>query len=967
MEPRGRFRIETANREMLKATGLKRSQMIDREIREVIPEPSCSRVLKKYREAIRTRKPVSWHEITPFPAGLRYGEVTLTPQLDRNGRVTRLFGVVHDTTKHKHAEQALHESEERYRMLAEHADGIVTLADIQEQRLYVSPSYFRKTGWTQADLVKSHWTTRIYPDDLELVQLTRAKNIAGKRTTIEHRVLCKGRRFIWVESTCKPILDNHGRVAKMLTWSHDITARKEAEAAISEGEAKFRAVFEQAAVGVAVIDTSTGRFLEVNRRACKIARLTRKEMLATTYRTLCHPDDASQDDANMERLKAGEISSFAMEKRYLHSDGSVTWFKLTVSPAWKKGEPPLRHIAIVDDITERKTMEAALLESEARYERAARGTNEGLWEWDIVRNKMYLSPRWKQLLGFAEDELPSDRMTAFYDRLHPDDAPRVHEARVRLMPTLAPYSLEVRLRMKSGEYRWFQVSGQAEGDAAGSPIRMTGTMADITERKKMELALRESEQRLRAVFDQASLAACTIDIATDRFLEVNDRYCAMSGRTREQLLQCTFVALTHPDDVPANWQLHQKLKAGTLQDYSLEKRYIRPDGSIVWGHVHASRIAAGNDDADRLLAIVEDITDRKRAEENYHREVAFNETLANHTSAIIVLLDNQGRMMHVNDATLKMLAFRRDELIGRTPWGVGIMDAEEAIRARERLARLIRGEVNPPRHVILHGKDGTPHHVELSSTTTRTADGQPDRFIVTGTDLGERNRLQNEILRISEQEQARIGHNLHDGVGQTMTGLSYLAEALEAELAGDQQAQAARIRELVQEAIIEIRQMSHGLSPTAVKNRGLDGALQLLAATIRTNHRTACELELDASISLGDAERETHIYRIAQEAANNALRHGKPTRISISLLRDGPHHALLTIEDDGIGFKKVQANGGHGIGTRVMEYRANSIGGTLDLKPLRKGVTVLCRFPIHAGAAPAPVAEDIHNGHGHGI
>jgi PAS domain S-box-containing protein len=354
--------------------------------------------------------------------------------------------------------------------------------------------------------------------------------------------------------------------------------------------------------------------------------------------------------------------------------------------------------------------------------------------------------------------------------------------------------------------------------------------------------------------------------------------------------------------------------------------------------------------------VVEHITDRKLAEAKYLRELKFNETLVDHTSVIIVLLDRQGRMEHVNQATVDILGYSRKELLGRTPWAVGIMDPEEKLRAMERLQVLLKGGgSNPPRETILKAKDGKPHVFSLSSVATNAPDGTVDRIIVTGTDLTERNRMQREILKISEQEQARIGHNLHDGVGQTMTGVATLIEALESELEGRQRDSAERIRQLIQQAIQEVRRMSHSMSPAAVKNRGLGGVLQLLAETIRINHRTQCVCEVDSSVHIRDSEMETHIYRIAQEAANNAIRHGKPAKISISLKRHSDRECVLTIEDDGSGISKASRKAGHGIGMQVMDYRANLIGGSLKIaaKP-RRGVRVTCRFPCDSSQARKP-------------
>lgn len=354
----------------------------------------------------------------------------------------------------------------------------------------------------------------------------------------------------------------------------------------------------------------------------------------------------------------------------------------------------------------------------------------------------------------------------------------------------------------------------------------------------------------------------------------------------------------------------------------------------------------------KVIGTFQDITDRKQAELKYLQELHFNETLVDHTSVIIVLLDRQGRMVHVNQATVDILGYSREELLCHTPWDMGIMSQEEKTRAIERLQVLLKGGSNPPRETILTDKLGNDRLFSLSSVATQTTEGGIDRIIVTGADLTERARLQKELLNIAEEEQARIGHNLHDGVGQTLTGVASLVDALEFELKGEQQESASRIRELVNDAIQEVRRMSHGLSPSAVKNRGLQGALQLLADTIQINHRTACDLKIDPDLNLEDLEKETHIYRIAQEACNNAIRHGKPSSISISLRKSGRKECVLKIENDGANLNRKSTQG---IGLQIMDYRANLIGGALAIESKKHGgVCVICRFPCPSCSTTTP-------------
>jgi hypothetical protein len=203
---------------------------------------------------------------------------------------------------------------------------------------------------------------------------------------------------------------------------------------------------------------------------------------------------------------------------------------------------------------------------------------------------------------------------------------------------------------------------------------------------------------------------------------------------------------------------------------------------------------------------------------------------------------------------------------------------------------------------------------------------------------------------VVEQEQARVGHDLHDGVGQTMTGSVSLLEALEADLQGEARQQAQRIHELLRQSVSEVRRMSHGLSPTGVKYRGLVGALQLLAETVRTNFRTPCLCEVDSGIVIKNSDIETHLFRIAQEAVNNALRHGKPSKVKLSLQHVSQTECELRIEDDGAGLKKNKGEQDSGIGVRVMDYRANLIGARLTIKTKpRRGVVVTCRFPFEPG------------------
>ena len=726
------------------------------------------------------------------------------------------------TIEREERKQALQVSEERYaRAMRATTDGLWEW-NLVTGETYLSPRWKQMLGFAEVDQLgrdQESFLSRLHPEDWPRVQAARKAHFEyGIPYQVELRLRTKSGEYRWFLTRGEADWNEHGEAVRVTGTISDISDRKLAEQALQASEQRFRAVFEQAAVGVAEMDTATGRFLSVNQRICDINQRTRKEMLQLTFRDVTCPEDLPISMERMEALKEGKIRSYNLEKRNILPDGSLKWVNLTVSPMWLPGEAPLRHVAVIED---------------------------------------------------------------------------------------------------------------------------------ITERKRVEQALQESEKGFRAIFEQAAVGVAVIDTTTGRYLSVNQRMCEINRRTRDEMLQLTFMDVTYPEDLKDDLKQMEDLKTGRISSFNMEKRNVAPGGALTWINLTVSPMWQPGEPPLRHVAVVEDITERKQAELNYRRELAYNQALVSHTSAFIAVLDLAGRFVHANAAFNIAMGYTKKQVIGKTPWEIGLMDAAETVRSKERFARLLRGEANPPTDTRLRTKGGEWRSVELRSTATCKPDGSLDRIVITGTDMTERNRLQQEVLRVVEQEQARVGHDLHDGVGQTMTGVVSLLEALEADLQGDAKQQAQRIHELLRQSVSEVRRMSHGLSPTSVKYRGLVGALQLLAETVRTNFRTPCVCEADASIVIQNSDTETHLFRIAQEAVNNALRHGKPTKVNLSLQQVSQTECELRIEDDGSGLKKSKSAERNGIGVKVMDYRANLVGARLTVKARpRRGVIVTCRFPF---------------------
>ena len=247
-----------------------------------------------------------------------------------------------------------------------------------------------------------------------------------------------------------------------------------------------------------------------------------------------------------------------------------------------------------------------------------RGSNIGIWEFDMPGGEIYNSRAnftniWEQL-GLERPEVPPGFETVF-DLVHPDDRERLDRAiQDYLSGKTSQFEVEHRVRREDGSYRWMLTRGVAMRDPSSRPIRFIGSCIDITDHRHAQEALRESEGRFRGTFENAAVGIAHKD-ADGRFLRVNETYCEIVGYTRLELLARTFQDITYAEDLETELEQYLSLMRGELPSYSLEKRYIRKDGSLIWIDVSISlqRDAAGQ--PAYAIAVLQDISERKRLEE----------------------------------------------------------------------------------------------------------------------------------------------------------------------------------------------------------------------------------------------------------------------------------------------------------------------------------------------------------------
>ena len=404
----------------------------------------------------------------------------------------------------------------------------------------------------------------------------------------------------------------------------------------------------------------------------------------------------------------------------------------------------------------------------------------------------------------------------------------------------------------------------------------------------------------------------------------------------------------HPDD-KERWSIEAAnmfLSGGPLRS---AYRVIARDGCVRWFHCQATMIRRPDGSPWFIHGVAIDITELKRTEQALQEERNLVSTILDTVGALVVVLDAEGRIVRFNRACEK--ASGRDfETVKGHHVSELFETPDEAERFRTTLEQWRSGG-GPAEHDGCWVNDrGERRIITWSGTLLRGDRGSVEYIIPTGTDVTERKRLERALLDLSGREQRRIGQDLHDGLGQHLTGTAFMSKALQQKLEDQALPEAAEVKKivtLVNQAIEKTRELSRGLLPVLSDADGLMSALQRFASEVEDLFSASCRFVCDRPVLLGDVVVATHLFFIAKEAVNNAMKHGHAQHITIGMsLLDG--EGCLTVQDDGIGIGRVPES--HpGMGLHIMQYRANMIGGTLGVRCERNAGTVVeCLFPVRS-------------------
>jgi two-component system CheB/CheR fusion protein len=619
-------------------------------------------------------------------------------------------------------------------------------------------------------------------------------------------------------------------------------------------------------------------------------------------------------------------------------------------------------------------------ENERRLAAVLMDSNDALMVRDADGRILSWNRAAERLYGYTETEALKMRT---FDLAPPEKLKESIEYHERLKRGEQVASWETQRRTKDGRLIDVWVTATPLRDERGQAVAVATTERDITDRKQAEKSLREKQEtiwrqlaEIEAVYAAAPVGMACIDREL-RVLRVNERLAEFNGlpvaahlgRTLREVVPtmadtlvpiCQGVFETGEPVIDVEIHGITKAKPGIGRDWVVSYYPLKDEAGEVLSvnaafmeitdrkkaerEIQRLNVGLKNLVAERTAELEAEVVERKQAEEALRESVNRLAAVFNHAAEGIVTIDEEGKIESFNQSAEHMFGYSAEEVVGRnikvlmpSPYhdehdGYLMNYIQTGIRKIIGIRREVRGR----------RKDGTAFPLDLA--VSELQDDGRRLFIGIIRDLTERKTLEKDVMEIAVEEQRRIGQDLHDGTGQDLTGLGLMAHEMADALKERQlpEAQTAtRIAEGLGHVVEQIRGVVRGLIPVEMTAGGLTAALKELATRTGEVSGIACDFACDQPVLLENVSAATDLFRIAQEALTNAVKHGRPKNIAMQLgQNDG--RLFLTIHDDGNGLRNDPAES-QGMGLRIMRYRAERIGAELTVRPATNGGTlVMC-------------------------
>jgi len=864
---------------------------------------------------------------------------------------------IKNITNQKKAEQEINKFNERFQLVVNATNDAVWDWDLINHTIWWNRNYYSQFGYTKEEStpVSSRYNG-IHPEDRQRITdgINRAVESCQPYWSDEYRFLKADGSFVFVLDRANILYTKNNEPARMIGAMVDITGIKKAEERIINNEKRFRALLQNSTDGLTLLDADAA-VMDISPSGNKILGYSYNEMIGKTRFDLIHPDDVQEIRRIFNAIIKipGEI--IVREHRHKMPDGSYKWLECSYNNLLE--EPYINAVVLnYRDITERKLAEDKLRTNEQMLSRAQEIGQFGSWEFDAFTNKIKWSDSMYRIYGLSKETPVTQDL--FFQRLHPDDVKKVKHIFKNLQDKESRFRDEYRFIKNNNDIR-FALTTVDTIFENGKLRKAMGVIQDITDLKNTEETLRQSEARYRKAQLQGRLGHWEFDIASNTLFlsdEIYSMYHLQSGQAA--LGFSDLVARIHPEEQSVFTKEIEAVLKGE-KNLDLIHRITGSDGTIQFMHEIAELIKDETGRPLRLAGMAQDITGQKLAGEQLQRsEHKYRLLFENNPMPMWMTSIADLNIIDVNESALRQYGYTREEFLRLNSKDLRLTDDMDAFFSHPDYIMPGTGTSMQWRH---KKKDGSIIYVEIFNYQI-IYESKPV-WLGLSIDITEKMKaeallkksyedireLASHLQEVREEERAHIAREIHDELGQQLTGLKMDISWLGRRKEIDEKQRTQKFREIltfIDGIVNTVRKMSAELRPSILDDLGLVEALEWWSNEFEKRAGIPCSfqrpltpLEVPSNIAIG-------LFRIYQESLTNVARHANAKKV-IAQLETENNQLVLKITDDGKGFDTGNAGQKKTLGLLGMKERTLMMGGSYEIKSQPgKGTTVTIAAPF---------------------
>lgn len=650
-----------------------------------------------------------------------------------------------DITDRKQAEEALRQSEEKYRNILESIQEGYSEIDLRGNFTLVNNVTCNHLGYTKEELIGMNYHRYTSEENAKKIKklYTDLYNTGKPVNLSDHELINKNGSTATYELSVSLIRNPEGNPVGFRQISRDITDRKRSEEALRQSEEKYREILESVYEGIYEVDLA-GNFTFVNESVCRVLGYPKNELIGMNNRQYTDKANAKKlFEAFNKVYKTGEPTrEFGYE--VTTKDGAKRYFDTSISLRKDSSGKPIGFRGVMQDVTDRRQSDEALRQSEERYRDILESIRDGYYEIDLAGNFTLANHAICRHLGYSREELIGMNSRQYSDEAA---AKKMKQLYSEVYKTGKPIDvLEAEYIRKDGSRIASEVSVSLIKNSEGKPIGFRGTSREVTERKKAEEALRQSEEKYRTILENMVEGYFEVDLPGN-FTFVNDAECRNLGYSKkEELIGINNRQYTDKENAKKLYQGFNEVYKTGERKQGLVYEFIRKDGTKAFNELCVSLIRDPEGKPVGFRGTARDITDRKKAEDELKRSEERYRNILESIDEGIYEVDLSGNFTFINDAMAKIFGYPKEELMGMN--NRQYADQENAKKLFQVFNQVYRtGEPSTECAYEVTRKDGTKRSIETSATLRRDASGKPIGFRGMARDITNIKRTTEELLR----------------------------------------------------------------------------------------------------------------------------------------------------------------------------------------------------------------------------